>query len=75
MPMCMMNFRKDLRKTDDAKGMKYKAKDFPIIPEISDVRHVMEQGRSHWMYSFAGCDGVSECKGSRYAKAAWQVCK
>lgn len=44
--------RKIYAKTDDAKRMKYKAKDFPIIPEISDVRHVMEQGRSHWMYSF-----------------------
>lgn len=36
----------------------------------------MEQGRSHWMYSF--CPDVDvvcpECKGSRYAKAAWQVC-
>ena len=45
--------RKITQKRDDSKKDEIQGKGFfPIIPEISDVRHVMEQGRSHWMYSF-----------------------
>ena len=40
------------------KRMKYKAKDFPII-QISDVRHVMEQGESLDVQFLPDVDGVS----------------
>ena len=62
--------RKIYAKTDDAKRMKYKAKDFSY--NTGNLR-------------CPACDGTGqitldvdvvcpECKGSRYAKAAWQVC-
>lgn len=68
--------RKIYAKTDDAKRMKYKAKDFSYNTE--NLRCPACDGTGQITLDVQFLPDVDvvcpECKGSRYAKAAWQVC-
>ena len=68
--------RKIYAKTDDAKRMKYKAKDFSY--NIGNLRCPACDGTGQITLDVQFLPDVDvvcpECKGSRYAKAAWQVC-
>ncbi len=69
-------FRKIYAKTDDAKRMKYKAKDFSY--NTGNLRCPACDGTGQITLDVQFLPDVDvvcpECKGSRYAKAAWQVC-
>ena len=68
--------RKIYAKTDDAKRMKYKAKDFSY--NTGNLRCPACDGTGQITLDVQFLPDVDvvcpECKGSRYAKAAWQVC-
>ena len=68
--------RKIYAKTDDAKRMKYKAKDFSY--NNGNLRCPACDGTGQITLDVQFLPDVDvvcpECKGSRYAKAAWQVC-
>ena len=68
--------RKIYAKTDDAKRMKYKAKDFSY--NTGNLRCPACDGTGQITLNVQFLPDVDvvcpECKGSRYAKAAWQVC-
>lgn len=68
--------RKIYAKTDDAKKMKYKAKDFSY--NTGNLRCPACDGTGQITLDVQFLPDVDvvcpECKGSRYAKAAWQVC-
>ena len=68
--------RKIYAKTDDAKRMKYKAKDFSY--NTGNLRCPACDGTGKITLDVQFLPDVDvvcpECKGSRYAKAAWQVC-
>lgn len=68
--------RKIYAKTDDAKRMKYKAKDFSY--NTGNLRCPACDGTGQITLDVQFLSDVDvvcpECKGSRYAKAAWQVC-
>ena len=68
--------RKIYAKTDDAKRMKYKAKDFSY--NTGNLRCPVCDGTGQITLDVQFLPDVDvvcpECKGSRYAKAAWQVC-
>lgn len=68
--------RKIYAKTDDAKRMKYKAKDFSY--NTGNLRCPAYDGTGQITLDVQFLPDVDvvcpECKGSRYAKAAWQVC-
>ena len=68
--------RKIYAKTDDAKRMKYKAKDFSY--NTGNLRCPTCDGTGQITLDVQFLPDVDvvcpECKGSRYAKAAWQVC-
>ena len=68
--------RKIYAKTDDAKMMKYKAKDFSY--NTGNLRCPACDGTGQITLDVQFLPDVDvvcpECKGSRYAKAAWQVC-
>ena len=68
--------RKIYAKTDDAKRMKYKAKDFSY--NTVNLRCPACDGTGQITLDVQFLPDVDvvcpECKGSRYAKAAWQVC-
>ena len=67
--------RKIYAKTDDAKRMKYKAKDFSY--NTGNLRCPACDGTGQITLDvqfLPDVDVCPECKGSRYAKAAWQVC-
>lgn len=68
--------RKIYAKTDDAKRMKYKAKDF--FYNTGNLRCPACDGTGQITLDVQFLPDVDvvcpECKGSRYAKAAWQVC-
>lgn len=68
--------RKIYAKTDDAKRMKYKAKDFSY--NTRNLRCPACDGTGQITLDVQFLPDVDvvcpECKGSRYAKAAWQVC-
>ena len=68
--------RKIYAKTDDAKRMKYKAKDFSY--NTGNLRCPACDGTGQITLDVQFVPDVDvvcpECKGSRYAKAAWQVC-
>ena len=68
--------RKIYVKTDDAKRMKYKAKDFSY--NTGNLRCPACDGTGQITLDVQFLPDVDvvcpECKGSRYAKAAWQVC-
>ena len=68
--------RKIYAKTDDAKRMKYKAKDF--FYNTGNLRRPACDGTGQITLDVQFLPDVDvvcpECKGSRYAKAAWQVC-
>lgn len=68
--------RKIYAKTDDAKRMKYKAKDFSY--NTGNLRCPACDGTGQVTLDVQFLPDVDvvcpECKGSRYAKAAWQVC-
>ena len=68
--------RKIYAKTDDAKRMKYKAKDFSY--NTGNLRCSACDGTGQITLDVQFLPDVDvvcpECKGSRYAKAAWQVC-
>ena len=68
--------RKIYAKTDDAKRMKYKAKDFSY--NTGNLRCPACDGTGQITLAVQFLPEVDvvcpECKGSRYAKAAWQVC-
>lgn len=68
--------RKIYAKTDDAKRMKYKAKDFSY--NTGNLRCPACDGTGQITRDVQFLPDVDvvcpECKGSRYAKAAWQVC-
>lgn len=68
--------RKIYAKTDDAKRMKYKAKDFSY--NTGNLRCPACDGTGQITLDVQLLPDVDvvcpECKGSRYAKAAWQVC-
>ena len=68
--------RKIYAKTDDAKRMKYKAKDFSY--NTGNLRCPACDGTGQITLDVQCLPDVDvvcpECKGSRYAKAAWQVC-
>ena len=68
--------RKIYAKTDDAKRMKYKAKDFSY--NTGNLRCPACDGTGQISLDVQFLPDVDvvcpECKGSRYAKAAWQVC-
>ncbi len=68
--------RKIYAKTDDAKRMKYKAKDFSY--NTGSLRCPACDGTGQITLDVQFLPDVDvvcpECKGSRYAKAAWQVC-
>ena len=68
--------RKIYAKTDDAKRMKYKAKDFSY--NTGNLRYPACDGTGQITLDVQFLPDVDvvcpECKGSRYAKAAWQVC-
>ena len=74
------NVHDELRKiyanTDDAKRMKYKAKDFSY--NTGNLRCPACDGTGQITLDVQFLPDVDvvcpECKGSRYAKAAWQVC-
>lgn len=68
--------RKIYAKTDDAKRMKYKAKDFSYNTGNLRCPACDETGQITLDVQFLPDVDVvcPECKGSRYAKAAWQVC-
>ena len=65
-----------IAKTDDAKRMKYKAKDFSY--NTGNLRCPACDGTGQITLDVQFLPDVDvvcpECKGSRYAKAAWQVC-
>ena len=68
--------RKIYAKTDDAKRMKYKAKDFSY--NTGNLRCPACDGTGQITLDVQFLPDVDvvcpECKGSRYVKAAWQVC-
>lgn len=68
--------RKIYAKTDDAKRMKYKAKDFSY--NTGNLKCPACDGTGQITLDVQFLPDVDvvcpECKGSRYAKAAWQVC-
>lgn len=68
--------RKIYAETDDAKRMKYKAKDFSY--NTGNLRCPACDGTGQITLDVQFLPDVDvvcpECKGSRYAKAAWQVC-
>ena len=68
--------RKIYAKTDEAKRMKYKAKDFSY--NTGNLRCPACDGTGQITLDVQFLPDVDvvcpECKGSRYAKAAWQVC-
>lgn len=68
--------RKIYAKTDDAKRMKYKAKNFSY--NTGNLRCPACDGTGQITLDVQFLPDVDvvcpECKGSRYAKAAWQVC-
>lgn len=68
--------RKIYAKTNDAKRMKYKAKDFSY--NTGNLRCPACDGTGQITLDVQFLPDVDvvcpECKGSRYAKAAWQVC-
>lgn len=68
--------RKIYAKTDDAKRMKYKAKDFSY--NTGNLRCPACDGTGQITLDVQFLPDVDvvcpKCKGSRYAKAAWQVC-
>lgn len=68
--------RKIYAKTDDAKRMKYKAKDFSY--NTGNLRCPACDGTGQITLDVQFLPDVDvvcpECKGFRYAKAAWQVC-
>ena len=68
--------RKIYAKTDDAKRMKYMAKDFSY--NTGNLRCPACDGTGQITLDVQFLPDVDvvcpECKGSRYAKAAWQVC-
>lgn len=68
--------RKIYAKTDDAKRMKYKAKDFSY--NTGNLRCPACDGTGQITLDVQFLPDVDvvcpECKGSRYAKAVWQVC-
>ncbi|MFR3808520.1 MAG: excinuclease ABC subunit UvrA [Lachnospiraceae bacterium] len=68
--------RKIYAKTDDAKRMKYKAKDFSY--NTGNLRCPACDGTGQITLDVQFLPDVDvvcpECKGSRYAKAAWQIC-
>ena len=68
--------RKIYAKTDDAKRMKYKAMDFSY--NTGNLRCPACDGTGQITLDVQFLPDVDvvcpECKGSRYAKAAWQVC-
>ena len=68
--------RKIYAKTDDAKRMKYKEKDFSY--NTGNLRCPACDGTGQITLDVQFLPDVDvvcpECKGSRYAKAAWQVC-
>lgn len=68
--------RKIYAKTDDAKRMKYKAKDFSY--NTGNLRCPACDGTGQITLDVQFLPDVDvvcpECKGSQYAKAAWQVC-
>ena len=68
--------RKIYAKTDDAKRMKYKAKDFSY--NTGNLRCPACDGTGQITLDVQFLPDVDvvcpECKGARYAKAAWQVC-
>lgn len=68
--------RKIYAKTDDAKRMKYKAKDFSY--NTGNLRCPACDGTGQITLDVQFLPDVDvvcpECKGSRYAKAAWQLC-
>ena len=68
--------RKIYAKTDDAKRMKYKAKDFSY--NTGNLRCPACDGTGQITLDVQFLPDVDvvcpECKGSRYAKAGWQVC-
>lgn len=68
--------RKIYAKTDDAKRMKYKAKDFSYNTGNLSCPACDGTGQITLDVQFLPDVDVvcPECKGSRYAKAAWQVC-
>ena len=68
--------RKIYAKTDDAKRMKYKAKDFSY--NTGNLRCPACDGTGQITLDVQFLPDVDvvcpECKGSRYAKTAWQIC-